>query len=174
MNDGRIVVRSTHRITVPAVLLLFSAVAGAVFADSNAPNLSLYVELDRAFAAKIGVEYRFADQLGVKASAGVSLLGFTMFAYNILGVYHITDFDNPFQADIEVGLPLAYLDLLGEDGPFVGWVPGVSLALGYQNPEVFRIGLRVGAGCHLEITRGEIQTPRPLMDVGIESNWYIW
>ena len=57
--------------------------------------------------------------------------------------------------------------------PLPGWVPGVSIALGYQNPQVFRVGLRAGFGYHFEIMGGVWQDPRPLMDVGIESAWYI-
>ncbi len=167
--------------SVPAARKLFGitafillAVSGTVHGEARAPKWSLYVELDRMFAVKIGTEYRFTDHLGVKASAGVSTIGFPLISYNLLGVYHILDFENHLQLDVEFGLPLAYVDPVFAGGPLPGWVPGVSIALGYQNPQVFRVGLRAGFGYHFEIMGGVWQEPRPLMDVGIESAWYIW
>jgi hypothetical protein len=163
------------------VLLLCSA---GVSAESRYDDTSwrLYLELDQMFVLKIGAEYSFSPQWGVKGGIGVSVLGPTVMGYEIIGVYHIMDVDNRFQCDVEFGLPVAYFDVLEGnvvdwdpliDDPYTGWAPGFSAVWGYQFAGGSVLSLKTGVVFLFEYQRdsGWREHVVPLPEVAIQWLW---
>jgi len=126
------------RIFLFLFMLLISR--GAIFTEP-VEGLNFYLELNQMMAINLGVEYFFHEDWSFKGALGSSLGGVTTISYNLLGVYHLRDRDRPWQLDLEIGLPLGYLNpwegaVLDWDeriqNPFYGFLAGMGLRVGRQ------------------------------------------
>ena len=155
-------------------LLLFLIIITSLLAQTY-PDWSSYFELDMFFGLKTGIEYRFSEYIGLRASAGLCLAAPTQIVYNLFGVYHVMDFDFPFQIDIEAGFlqcafdvisPLFFPDQL--PSPYTYWNTGLAIKLGYQHNKSFTIGLRGGATVISGYDKGRWREPMILPNIAIE------
>jgi len=141
------------------LLCSFSAFSESRFGKTS---WSYYLEFDQMMVLKIGSEYSLSPDWGVKGGIGLSVGGFTVVGYELLGVYHLKDVDNRFQWDLEFGLPLAYFDVLEGnvvdwdptiDDPYIGWAPGASLVWGRRLKGGSVLSLKTGVVCLFEYQR---------------------
>jgi len=116
-------------------------------------KINLYFEFDQLTQLRFGLTYNFTDDWGIRSSFGLSPLGPTTMSYNLMGVYRFLKPANPWQIDMEFGLPLSYINFIEDrwvdwdsniDDPFEGWLAGVSARMGRRFSTGFW-GARLGA-----------------------------
>jgi len=136
---------------------------------------SMYLELDIYFAIKVGLEYRFIENIGICGSIGLCIAAPTQIDYNLFFIYHIMKFGNPFQIDIEAGLLQCAFDVISpllplEEPvePYTVWNPGLALSLRYQHKKSFQIGLRVGGEIMLGYDLGKWRDPMLMPNIALE------
>lgn len=124
-------------------------------------TVNAYFELDQMFAIKLGVEYNFNQQWGVKGALGASVFDIKVITYNLMGVYHIQESWKNWDLDFEYGVPQAYFDQLENryvdwdpiiDDPYAGWLFGANILISYQT-DSNKYGLRLGLSTMVEHQR---------------------
>lgn len=145
-------------------LVLLCGMGSSVFGGplGDAESWRLYLELDQMLVLKVGTEYRIDESWGIKGGMGVSIFSPTTVGYELLGVYHIKATETKFQWDLELGMPLAYFDIIEGnlvdwdpiiDDPYAGWAFGGSLVWGHRFEKGGVLSLKTGAMGVIEYQR---------------------
>lgn len=133
------------------LILLILALPGILFAGEMKKVIP-HIEFDQMMQLRFGLTYSFNEDWGLRSSLGFSPLGLTTFSYNLMGVYHFSAPERPWQFDLEFGLPLGYFNFLegwivdwdeNIDDPFAGWLAGVSMRMS-RRFSIGYFGLRLG------------------------------
>ncbi len=138
------------------LILLMISIASGVAAESRfaAGPWKGFLEFDQMFVLKAGAERSLSPDWGIKGAFGVSVMGFTTFGYELVGIYHLRPETSRFQWDIEFGLPIAYFNFLEGtvvnldpyvSGPYAGWAPGACLVWGFRFHRGSVLGIKTGA-----------------------------
>lgn len=158
-------------------MAMFTLVAGMALAQY--PEWQVRVEMDMMLMVKVGAEYRFNEDWGIQGSVGVQPFMPITVGYNLYGVYHMLAPERAFQADLYLGAPLGYFNLLegrsvdwdpNIDEPYYGWILGGGIKWSY-NFNGWVAGLRTGYGTHLEYASGERRAFRPFPEFAIDLSW---
>lgn len=156
---GRFVMRTL------GLILLMVLIASGVAAESRFGSRPWkgFLEFDQMFVLKAGAERSLTQNWGIEGALGVSLMGFTTFGYELVGVYHLRPERSRFQWDIEFGLPIAYFNFLEgtvvdldpyASGPYAGWAPGACLVWGFRFRRGSILGVKTGAVVPIEYQWG--------------------
>lgn len=95
-----------------------------------------YIELNQMFGLNAGVVLPITDEFGFKAALGTSIFSIKTITYSSMFYYELKSPWDNFSTCIELGLPIAYLDLWEEKfvdwdefitSPYAGWLPGITL-----------------------------------------------
>jgi len=160
----------------PLIALVSILAVGRLEAGEKAVPWSFHTELDLYLGMKAGAEYRFSDLFGIRGSAGICLINpLGHFAYNLVGVFHLRQPQEPFQFDIHGGVIYANFVLPSEENGFACyWNPGFCLAVGLRTRggHVFR--LRGGAGIACGYDSGAWEGPDLMPNIGIEYAYSRW
>ncbi len=104
-------------------------------------SLERYIELTQMLSVAVGTEVPISDRSGIRAGIGWSPLGVTGFTYSLTAAHRLRPRQSAFQLDIELGMPLAYFDLIEGryvdrdphiESPYAGWLFGGDLVLGFR------------------------------------------
>ncbi len=129
----------------------------------------------------IGGEIPLGRRLGVRGNIGASPFGPTCVSYALSGVGHLRKRDLPFQVDVELGMPLAYVDLIEDryvdwndkiDSPYAGWLIGGVVAWGYRRPP-HQYSLTTGLTAWWEWQKDGTKGPRTIPIVAFRFGWGI-
>lgn len=149
-------------IIVLGALILFAAPLPA----EESPALSFYSEFDSAVSLKLGAEYSFSDEWGIRGSIGAIVIAPLQQSYAIVGVRHLRKPDSALQLDLEMGLIQAQIfnlfEPIADMNPYtdtVGayWLPGVGVSVGIRTKRGHLFALRAGGGYRFGFDLGKFQ-----------------
>lgn len=106
------------------------------FFSLSANAQSFYVELTQMFGLELGIDVPLSSVTGIRGGLGASMFSIKTINYSCCFYYKLpSDFEN-FDFYVDIGLPIAYLDLWEEkyvdwdsviDSPYAGWLTGVTI-----------------------------------------------
>jgi hypothetical protein len=125
-----------RRCAAPVVFVIY-----ALLPVAGIGAIQPYIELTQMLSVEIGADVSIGPRSGLRADIGASPLGPTCITYGLTGYRRLRAPQRPFQIDLELGMPLAYVDPFEEtvvdwsdtiDSPFAGWLFGGSFVWGYR------------------------------------------